>query len=367
MLEMLSAARARGPRLAEALSSALAAVRGADSVLFPACRRAAVLLIDGLGADQLRRFSGYTRHLRAQAAGRMLGCFPTTTAVALTSLTTGLDPLAHGVLEYQLYDEERREAQQMLSGWRRSADTARWAVPETVFEQAAAAGVPAVAIGPAKFATSGFTALSLRGAEYRPTSGVPGMVSALQDFLAEPGPGIAYAYAPDVDHAGHAHGVGSPEHLRALDEIDQALGTLRVPRGTSVLATADHGMLNPARHRLLQEVDGFEDDVRLVVGEPRLSGLVLRRPERAEEVAARVAAALGGAFEVVTTAALCDSGLLGEGPDRFRSRLGQVCVIGVDADSVLYDERTAAPGSLAMVGQHGGAHPRELMVPLLRW
>lgn len=65
-------------------------------------RRVAVLLVDGLGADLIRRHADLAPVLAALAtpAGDLTAPCPSTTPVSLTTLGTGLPPGGHGVLGF---------------------------------------------------------------------------------------------------------------------------------------------------------------------------------------------------------------------------------------------------------------------------
>jgi predicted AlkP superfamily pyrophosphatase or phosphodiesterase len=76
-------------------------------------------------------------------------------------------------------------------------------------------------------------------------------------------PAFITLYISDVDAAGHSFGPTSPELRRALDRVDNALGRLLdglERRGllatTNLIVTADHGMAETSRQRVI-----FIDDV----------------------------------------------------------------------------------------------------------
>lgn len=60
------------------------------------------------------------------------------------------------------------------------------------------------------------------------------------------------------------------------------------------------------------------------------------------------------------------AGWFGEVDPSVLPRVGDVLVAARSAIAY-YDERTATPQSLAMVGQHGSFSPEERRVPLARW
>ena len=93
-----------------------------------------LLVLDGLGWNQLRARSALAPNLSA-AAGidrPITSVAPTTTAAALTSITTGRPPSDHGILGYRLADGDR--IMNMLR-WTLGADRdARRTVPVAEFQ-----------------------------------------------------------------------------------------------------------------------------------------------------------------------------------------------------------------------------------------
>ena len=117
---MLPAPRTDALSLADVLASCLGAVRGEPNRLsLRPVQNAVVVLVDGLGAEALRRRLGHARTL-AGAFGSKSSIdagFPTTTASALASLTTGVAPGQHGLVGYSVLDTDNDRVVNQLSGW----------------------------------------------------------------------------------------------------------------------------------------------------------------------------------------------------------------------------------------------------------
>ena len=64
-----------------------------------------LLVLDGLGWDQLRERPLLAPTLCAMAGGPITTIAPSTTAAALTSISTGLPPGEHGLVGYRLWTE----------------------------------------------------------------------------------------------------------------------------------------------------------------------------------------------------------------------------------------------------------------------
>src|SRR5690554_4201580 len=143
---MLSASKSARFSLADVLTSCLAAIGGQGNALtLPAADKAVVLLVDGLGATSLKASAGHARTLAPllNATTTAVSGFPTTTASALASLTTGVPPGEHGLVGYEVLDAAHDRVVNQLSGWDDRLDPATWQRSSTVFQRAADASVPA--------------------------------------------------------------------------------------------------------------------------------------------------------------------------------------------------------------------------------
>ncbi len=374
---MLPAPRPDGPSLAGVLESCLASITGdADRLGLGPSRRAIVLLVDGLGADLLRERAGHARTLFGALGSRSVieAAFPTTTATALASLTTGTLPGAHGMVGYSVLDPANDRVVNELSGWDDRLDPATWQRQPTLFERATERGFGATVVGPERYRDSGFTAAVLRGARYVAAPSIADRLRRAGELAAEPGPpGLIYVYVPELDMAAHAHGAASTAWTIALEAVDAAARDLvaTLARDTGLLVTADHGIVDvpPQGHVLIDGAPELLDGVRHVAGEPRCLQLHLEPDLSATERDAIVALwrdSESSRSWVATREEVIASGWFGPVDPVVAPRLGDVFVAARKL-IVYYDGRTASSGSRAMIGQHGSLSPAELRVPLLRF
>lgn len=346
------------------------ALDGREGVL-PAVRSVVLVVMDGLGAIPLRGHAGHARRLTGAMTKKdvLSSVFPSTTAAALTSLLTGVDPGRHGLVGYEVRDPRTGVLVNQLSGWEKArVDPAEWQRTPTVFETASDSGRPAFAVGLAEYSGSGFSAATLRGAAFR-SAGTAAERVALALSLAEEHEGsLVYCYLPEVDKAGHKHGMASAEWVAALEELDAAIPA-RMPDGVGVLVTADHGMVDVprTRHLILDEGSRLHDGVSAIAGEPRMLHVYLEDPARTDEIAAAWAAGVEGAADVLTRAQAVEGGLFGSAPTaEARERVGDL-VVPARGLWALYDGTADDQRSQGMIGQHGSLTPEELRVPLLRF
>ena len=337
--------------------------------------RAVVLLVDGLGAELLRRHADAAPFLTALASRDLTTGFPATTVTSLASFGTGLPPGEHGLPGYTSWVEEVEQTVGWL-GWSPVSDRTdlrEALVPEvvqpraTAFERAAAAGVEVTVAAPASFDGSGLTRAVLRGGTYR-GSITPGDAVALAAAASRFGTrSLVYCYTPDLDLTGHVRGVDSDawrEQLTVVDRFAEQLAA-RLPAGTVLHVTADHGMVDVADDARV-DADAspvLREGVRALAGEPRARH-VHAEPGAAADVLARWRAELGDRMQVLTRSEVVAAGLLGPvvHPAAL-ARTGDVVAIATGEVAVV--RRRAEPRFSALRGQHGALTEDEVLVPLL--
>ncbi|MBS1697412.1 MAG: alkaline phosphatase family protein [Actinobacteria bacterium] len=337
----------------------------------PRARSVVLVVMDGLGAIPLRGHAGHARRLTGAMTKKdvLSSVFPSTTAAALTSLLTGADPGRHGLVGYEVRDPRTGVIVNQLSGWEKAkVDPLEWQSTPTVFETAAAAGRPAFAVGLAEYAHSGFSAATLRGARFHSAKTAAERVALALSLAEEQDGALIYCYLPEVDKAGHKHGMASAEWVAALEELDAAIPAA-VPDGVGMLVTADHGMVDVprTRHLVIDEHSPLQDGVAAIAGEPRMLHVYLEDPSRGDELAARWSAGVAGAADVLTRAQAVQGGLFGAAPTpAAQARIGDL-VVPARGLWAVYDGAAADQRSQGMIGQHGSLSPEELRVPLIRF
>jgi hypothetical protein len=373
---MLPATRSDEPRLADVLPSCLAAVSGAANRLeLPRVSRAIVILVDGLGTAALRQRAGHGRFLASRLDKRstLFSGFPTTTAAALASLTTGTSPGEHGLVGYTALVPASDRVANQLTGWGPDMDPREWQRRPTLFQRAAEEGVSAVAIGPGRYRDSGFSEAVLRGAEYIGADSIAARFDAARVELARGGKRIGYLYVPELDMAAHSHGWQSDKWIRALEELDSAVSAF-VPdlKGDEgALLTADHGVIDvPETSQVLFGLDPDQvDGIRHVAGDPRCLQLHFE-PGLDDAARSRILDAWRSSEAergwVLTRDEAIAEGWFGEVDDEVRPRIGDI-IVAARKNIAYYDGRKEHDQSRKMVGQHGSWSPDELTVPLLRF
>ncbi len=333
----------------------------------PRADRVVVVLIDGLGHRNLSERAGHAPFLRSLLDGAepLTTTFPSTTATAMGSFGTGLAPGETGLLGYTVREPATGALANMVQ-WTGLPDPETWQPAPSVPARLVDAGVSVTSVGPARFAGSGLTRAALRGATYRGADRPDDRVAAAIDALRRPG--VVYLYWGEVDSTGHHHGWGSWQWGDELAAIDAHLASLarRLPRGTVLAVTADHGMVDrdPTQRWDVATDAALSRDVAVVAGEPRALHVHLVPGSDPAEVASRWRERLGDAALVVTHDEALADGWFGPVREAVAPVVGDL-VVAMRGRATVVDSRTQTPASLELVGVHGSLTAAEMQVPWL--
>ncbi len=356
--------------LADLSASLLASLTGdtAANVLgLPGAGRACLLIVDGLGWEQLRAHQAAAPFLSELAFNSrpLTAGFPSTTATSLGSLGTALPPAIHGMLGYQVAVPG---ADRLLNAlrWPKDVDPVGWQPRPTMYERAAEAGVTAVHVGHRAFANSGLTQAVLRGAHYRPANSLGALAAETLAALNDSERALVTAYHGDLDAVGHQFGVAAPAWGYQLAHVDrlaeQIAGSL--PFGTAFYVTADHGMVDvgPDDRVDADLVPELREGVALLGGEARARH-VYARPGAAADVLATWRELLGERAWVMSRDEAIKDGWFGPVDDAMTSRIGDVVAAAADRYAIIAS--AAEPLESALVGYHGSLTAAEQLVPML--
>jgi Type I phosphodiesterase / nucleotide pyrophosphatase len=343
-----------------------------NPLALPATEKACVLLVDGLGYEQLAQVAAGSATTIPELAALLTGArvlstgCPATTATSLGSIGTGLPPGRHGLLGYQVAVPGAGWLLNELR-WDPRIDPVSWQPESSCFERAAAAGIPVAHVSAPIFEGSGLTRAAFRGARY--VGAEPGEERALATLAELTGRGrrLVYTYVSQLDLAGHLHGVFSGEWLAALVEVDRFVGQLRagLPSGAALYVTADHGLVQvPAAARIDADVRvELRAGVSLLGGEARARH-VYSVPGATDDVLAAWRAVLGDAFWVLSRAEAITAGMFGpQVSPPLRARIGDVVALARGSGAVIATE--AEPVESSLLGMHGSVTDQERRVPLL--
>lgn len=364
------------PTLADVLPSVLASagVDGeTDRLALEGCARTVVLLVDGMGWELLQRNPAAAPFLSAATGRPVRAGFPTTTAVSIASLGTGLAPARHGITGYQSYIDEIDAPLNWLR-WTLAGtgdDQRDTVVPEdvqphaTAFERARNAGLAVTTVLPRQFDGSGLTRAVLRGGNFLGATAYGDMLAHVVAASTAADRSLVYCYLSEIDTLGHIYGPETQAWLAQLTVVDRFVEQLvaALPHGVRLLVTADHGMIDATRGTRFDfdHTAGLNEDVTVIAGEPRCRHIYTDHVDRVLE---RWRNELGDHMWVGTRADVLDANLIGPNPaPGVVSRIGDVVAIGRGESTVVRSGGEAVMAQLP--GQHGALTDEELLVPLL--
>ena len=318
-----------------------------------------LLVLDGLGWDQLQDRPEIAPTLATLGGGRITTVAPTTTATALSSIATGLTPGEHGLIGYRIVigGEVMNVLRWAVDGENRRRSN----VPRDIQRFPAFLGESIPIISPTELADSAFTEAHLSGGRsvgYRAPSSI--CVSVAEQLAA--GERFVYAYYAGIDKIAHERGFG-PYYDAELRAADRLVGDVLdvLPPGAALLITADHGQVHVADNIVTPTVD-LLSHVAMQSGEGRFRWLHAHRGAT-DELLTAATEEFGNTGWVRSREQLIDDGWFGPTvAPQVAQRLGDVAIVA--RDDVSYHD-PADSGPFELVCRHGSMTSAEVYVPLL--
>jgi len=330
---------------------------------FPAgvagARQIVLLVLDGLGWEQMQQRSHLLRGLTSLEAAPITTVAPTTTATALTSIATGLPPGEHGVIGYRMSVDD--DILNVLR-WSTSRGDARELIPpESIQHDVAFGGQRPPVVVRAEFRDSGFSRAHLGGCRHVPYRMPSTLVAEIRNQLALGEP-FVYAYYDGVDKVAHEYGLGEfyDAELVFVDRMVEYLVDM-LPSGTALVITADHGHVDVGPNVILPD-PAVLAHVDHQSGEGRFRWLHAHEGAAADLLAAATERH-GDVAWVVSRDQVLDECWFGPkvlpGP---LSRLGDVALVA--REPIAFEDPNDT-GPFELQGRHGSLTSAEVMVPLL--
>lgn len=345
-----------------------------------------LFLVDGLGWYPSDRSEGFVAGgFPAEWSDRLrpiASVFPTTTTVALTSLSAGQPPSRHGIVGHRVYlpaygavTEVLRmspigvAAPETLTGpeWRTESVSGA----PNIFRR----GLPGVAVSRDRFEGTGFTRILYEGAEFVGFSTAGDLAHRLAEVLRRPTPPpLILAYWDELDTVEHLRGPRPELASFEAGLIARILAAAadRIPperaRDTTVLITSDHGQVSVDRAQeiAIDREPSILPHLWHPPGGDRRAGLFAARPGELDSLRAALQARLPPGAHLLSTRAAVERGLFGPPPyhPELLTRLGDLLVLLPSPASLTYRVPGVAARAHLRTGAHGGLEPEELLVPL---
>ncbi len=337
-----------GPRSVPSWMPSL--IQGADRIV--------LLLLDGLGWNQLQEHASSMPTLSGFVGSHITTVAPSTTATALTSLVTGLSPGEHGLIGYRI--DMGDTVMNVLRWGDEHGDLRRRYPPEIVQPCPPFLGSRVPVLSKGELEGSGFTNAHLSGVKpmgWRAPSSIPILV---RDALAA-GEEFVYAYYDGIDKIAHERGFGDyyDAELRAADALVANILSV-LPSDTVLVVTADHGQVHVGDNTIIPPRD-ILDLVDHQSGEGRFRWMHAKRGRASALVDA--CQRYSDVAWVVTKDQVLDEQWFGPRvSDEVKRRMGDLALVA--HAPVSFDEPLDG-GAFDLVCRHGSLTADEMLVPLL--
>ena len=336
-----------------------------------------LILADGLGQEMLDRESA-AHTLRDNTRSQIRTVFPSSTAVALTSLATGAWPATHAVTGWWTHIDGIGGPATILQFRRRSDDrslTDLGVTPDAAFPAPslmARLRRPSHVLMPRNVAGSVYSRYWTGGEAAEGYPSLAGTYGAImQAVMGADEPTFIYVYVPHIDNEAHHSGPESIGARAGIVAIDRLVADLHagLGRSTTLVVTADHGHLGvtPENRFMIRDSDGIPP---LLASPPSGDARVLEFHVRAgehEHFEERFRASFGDQFFLLTTDEVEELRLLGPAPVPAYPRLGPRDFMAISrGDAVLgFHPSQASRQGVRQRSHHAGLTRAEMVVPLV--
>ena len=355
-----------------------------------------LLVIDGFGFKQFLNHLKENRFLtnltNKGEVYPLTSVFPSQTTNALTTLNTGLTPQEHGLFEYFIYLKdigvvntlqfERLGSRLQDRLIDKGIDPSILLLHDkTIHKTLKKNGISTFTHVNASNAFNVLSKLIFQGSKIIPSVKSSDSVVRLRKNLEENSGKSAYFFVhlDTLDTIAHEYGPDSYEYSAELSsityllhrELVQKLET-KTAKETLLLVTADHGGLNvkPSETTYLNCLPkailnlqvGKNRKAILPIGGPRELFLHIKE-ERLAETKEWLVQKIGKKAQIIETREAAEKGLFGLGISErdVIERTGNLMILPYGNETVWYENSEG--GKISFLGQHGGLHEEEMLVP----
>lgn len=316
-----------------------------------------LILLDGLGSRILDRMLKEDDFLRRYKQKEITTVFPATTTAATTSMQTGLNPIEHGYLGWNvyiepinkvitLYQNTEKGHNQVDEDFLNIKDTYYKikTIPEQIEEEEKGLGIELF-----PFQKTIYTDLD-------------DMLEKIKMATLHPGKKYIYAYDPEPDSTMHHYGPDSKEAREEItirnEKIERLCNELQ---DTIVFITADHGH-KKVDSVLLKNYKDLLNTLKMTTSmEPRATSFHVKE-DKHQEFEELFNKYFSKDFALYNKEEVIKSNLFGTGKEHplFRSSLGDYIAIADDSNKALISEEDPI-----LTSHHAGYSEDEIYIPLI--
>lgn len=316
-----------------------------------------VILFDGLGSRILDRTLKEDSFLRKYKYKEITTVFPATTTAATTSLLTGLNPIEHGYLGWNVYispidkiitlylntekgkektDEDFLKIKNKYYSFK--------SIPEQIEEKGLGKGI------------------ELFPFQKKIYHGLDDMLEKIKEETEKAGKKYIYAYDDEPDHTMHEYGPDSKEVKELMEERNKKVEKLsKELKNTILFIVADHGH-KKVEHIFLKDYPDFLDTLKRTTSLEQRAVSFHIREDRETEFKKLFNEYFSNDFNLYSKEEVIESNLFGVGEEHplFRNNLGDYIAIAEESNKCII-----ASGDEVLASQHAGYSEDEIYIPLI--
>ncbi len=315
-----------------------------------------VVLCDGLGSNILKSFLAEDKFLRINHITDINSVYPSTTTAATTSILSGLNPVEHGWLGWDIYVKPIDKIVTMFLNTIK--DTNKLAEEYNVARK--------------YFPYKNITKRINEETKYNSKIILPfgedhyknldHMIKKIIDETKKPGKKYIYAYYENPDSLLHQYGVGSEKSIKKINELNDKLEKLSEELQNSLLIiTADHGHINCEPITLSENKEIFQLLNKDIWLEGRLCSFSIKENKH-DEFKNVFKKLYGNDFILKTKKEAIEEKIFGPGTpnELFEDSLGDFIALAITNKYFRYNEN-----SVLLKSMHAGTTEDEMIVPLI--
>ncbi len=315
-----------------------------------------LVLFDGLGYNILKRNAKYCPFLNKYLVSSISSTFPTTTMAARTTIESGLNPIEHGWLGWDMYFKEFDNVITLSRNYvkRTKEKLTDYHIARTLLKY------EPVASKVDKLNGCHGEKVNLYSNHKEQT--FKKIRKQIKKVTNNKEKNYIYFYCDDPDHTFHKYGCGAKKSIKKLKQIDKEFKKLcKSLNDTLVIALADHGHLDIEYVTLTD----YPKIINMLKGDVSIDNRACSfrvKKEYIKEFPIELKRVLKDDFLILSSKEVDDKKLYGTGKENkyYKNGLGDYFAIGVSNKSIRYDESVHMHKSA-----HSGITEEEMLVPLI--
>lgn len=336
-----------------------------------------LIVLDGLGYQFLQK-CGKNSFLHKNLKGKMTSVFPSTTASAVTTFSTGLAPQEHALTGWFMYLQEIKKVTAVLPfvprGKKKPIKINSRKAKEiynfrSFFEEI---NVPSYAINKKGDANSPYNEVISKGSRQIVYESLPSFFNEIKKIISNNKKRkYVYSYWGGLDSICHRKGTNSQEAVDHFEKIDRGVKLLNdsLKKNNAVaIITADHGLIDTKEKGRMIRLENYPEFTSFLelplCGEPRVAYCYVKK-SKSKQFEKYIEKNFGKMCWLFRSEELIKNNFFGLGKPnkKLARRIGNYVLIMKNN----YAIKDYVPGEerKIFIGNHGGVSSQEMFVPLI--